>query len=69
MGTVAILFNGEEPFKQNVNFPLTEGPMRNLVEIGQAVSEKTFKDYTMLYMYIVQGKRQITLEGQNFDVI
>ena len=30
--------------------------MRNLMKIGQAVSEKIFKDYAILYMYIVQGK-------------
>ena len=29
--------------------------MLNLVKIGQAVWEKTFKDYTILYMYIAQG--------------
>ena len=35
--------------------PSTEGPMWNLVKIGQAVSEKkTFKDYEILYMYIAQ---------------
>ena len=30
-------------------------------EIGQAVSEKTFKDHEILYMYIAQGQMQITL--------
>ena len=33
-----------------------------------AVSEKnTFKNYTILYMYIAQWQGQITLKGQNFD--
>ena len=35
--------------------------MRNLVKIGQAVSEtKTFKDFMILYMYIAQGQGQTT---------
>ena len=29
--------------------------MRNIFKIGQAVSEKKFKDYTILYLYIVKG--------------
>ena len=33
--------------------------MWNLMKIGQAVSEK-FKDYDILYMYLPQGKGQIT---------
>ena len=56
MGMAAILFNGVEPFKQIVNIPSTEGPMRNLVKIGQAVSEKMFKDHTILYMYKPRNK-------------
>ena len=37
-------------------------------EIAQAVSEKeTFKNYTILYMYIAQGQGQITPRGQKFD--
>ena len=52
---VAILFNGLEPFEQTVNISSTEGPMWNLVKIGQVVSEKTaFKDYTILFIYIAQ---------------
>ena len=52
MGMVAILFNGVEPFEQIVNILSTESSMWNLVKIGQAVSEKTFKDYMILNMYI-----------------
>ena len=57
MGIAAILFNGVEPFEQIANFPLTEGSMWNLVTTGLAVSEKMFKDYMILhmYMYIAQG--------------
>ena len=45
--------------------PSIEGPKRNLVKIGQAVSErKPFKDYKVLYMYIAQGQGQITLEDK-----
>ena len=40
MGMVAISFNGVEPFEQVIIIPSTEGPMWNLVKIGQAVSEK-----------------------------
>ena len=39
MVMVAILFNGAEQFEQIVNIR-TEGPMWNLVKIGQVVSEK-----------------------------
>ena len=41
--------------------------MLNLVIIGDAVSEKTFKDDMILYLYIAQGQGQITLVGQTFD--
>ena len=33
--------------------------MPNLVKIGQVVTEKMFKDFTILYMYIAQGQGQI----------
>ena len=46
MGTVAILFDGAEPFEQIGNTLLT-GPIWNLVKIAQTLSEKkTFKNYT-----------------------
>ena len=68
MGMAAILYNRVEPFEQIGNTLLTEGPMRILVKIVQTVSEKkTFKNYTILYMYIEQGQGQITIWGQNFD--
>ena len=51
MDMAAILFNSAEPFELIDN---TESPMRNLVKTGQAVSEKTFKVYMILYMYIAQ---------------
>ena len=47
----AIVFNGMETFEQTVIIHSTEGPMWNLVKIGQAVSN----DYTILYIYITQG--------------
>ena len=60
MGMTAILFSGAEPFEQIVNTHLTEGPMWNMVKIAQVVSEKKmFNNYTILYMYIAQGQRQI----------
>ena len=52
MGMAATFFNGAETFEQIVNSLLTQAPMGNLAKIGQAVSEKTFKNYTILYMYI-----------------
>ena len=67
MGMAAILKFGAEPVEQIINTLTTEGPMWNLVEIAQAVSAKTFKSYTLLYMYVAQGKRQITPKRQNFD--
>ena len=61
MGMATVLFNSAEPFEQIDNTPSTEGPMWNLVEIGQAVSEKKiFKDYTISYMYIAQGQGRKT---------
>ena len=62
MGMAAILLNSTEPFEQIVNILLIEDPMltmRNLVKTVQTVSEKTFKDFTILYMYIAQGQDQI----------
>ena len=57
----AILFDHAERFEQIDNTSLTEGPIWNLVKIGQAVSEeKTFKDYNILYLYTAQGQGQIT---------
>ena len=68
MGMAAIFFDGVEPFEQIGNTLLTEGPMWNLVKIAQAVKEKkTFKNYTILYMYSAQGQGQITPRGQSFD--
>ena len=46
MELVAILFN--DAFEQSDNMPSTEGPKCNLVKIGQAVSEKTFRFYTCI---------------------
>ena len=58
----AILFNDAEQFKQSINTPSTEGRTWNLVKIGQVVLEKkTFKNFKVLYLYIAQGQRQITL--------
>ena len=55
-----IFFNDSELFEQTDNMPSTKGLMWNLVKIGQTVSEKMFKDYKILYMYIAQGQVQIT---------
>ena len=67
MGMAAIMFNGAEPFEKIVNTPSKEGPMWNLVKIGQLVSKKTFKDYMILYLYTAQVQGQITPGRQNFD--
>ena len=55
----AILFNGSELFGQIVNILSTDGPMRKLVKIVQAVSEKMFIGFTILYMYIADWQGQI----------
>ena len=52
--------------KKTVNIASTEGHTWNLVKIGQAVSEKMFKDFTILYMYRALGKGQIT-RGRGHD--
>ena len=65
MGMAAILFRDAKPFEQIINKPSTEGPMWNLVKIGQMVSEKeTFKDCTILYTYLAQVQGQITPKFQ-----
>ena len=65
MDMVAILCNCAEPFKHIGNTLSTEW---YLVKIAQAVSEnKTFKNYTILYMFIAQWQGQITFKGQKFD--
>ena len=68
MGMVAILFNDAEPLEQIVNIPSTEDPMRNLVKIGQMVSEKMFKDFMMftLYLYIAQEQWADNPQGAKF---
>ena len=48
-----------EPFGQIDTTPSTEGPMWNLMKIGQAVSEKKVKDYKILYMYRAQRQEQL----------
>ena len=65
MGMSSILFNGAEPYEQVVNIPSTD-PMWNLVKICQVVSEKKLEDFMILYLYIAQGKGQITLRRQVF---
>ena len=56
MGMAAILFNGAEPFEQIVNILLTEGSIWNLMKSVEAVSEKTFKDFTILYIKMYGGE-------------
>ena len=59
MGTAATLFNDTKPCEQIVNTLSTKGPVRNLVKIAPAVSQKkAFKYYTMLYL-LAQGQGQI----------
>ena len=65
LGMAAILFNCAE---QIGNIRLREDPIWNLVKIAQTVSDKkTFKKYTILYMYIAQGQWQITLWDKIFS--
>ena len=57
MGMATILFNSTEPFDQVVNILSTEDSMWNLMKVVQEVSEKkTFKHFTILYMYRPRGK-------------
>ena len=63
----AILYINAEPFEQIHNMPLSEGPKCNLVKIGQAISEKTFKDYEILYNVYSPGTRADNPGEQNFD--
>ena len=63
MSMAAILFNGVD--QTNCQYPFNRRPH---VKIAQAVLEKkTSENYTILYMYIVQGQGQIILRGQSFD--
>ena len=52
MGMEAVLFCWVEPFEQVINTLSKDGSMWNLVNIAQA----TFKNDTILYMYIASGK-------------
>ena len=56
MDMAAILLSDAEPIGNTFS---TEDSMWNQVKIAQAVSEYTFKNYTVLYMYITQGQRQV----------
>ena len=67
MGMMELLFDAEQ-FGQIDNISSTESPMWNLVKIGQAVSEKMFKDYNILYMYTAQGQGQISTGDKIFVV-
>ena len=53
MGMAVILFNSAEPFQIDNN-PLTVGLIWNLEKISQAVSDKIFKDYMILCIFIAQ---------------
>ena len=53
---VVIVFSCAEPFEQIENTPSKEGTMLNLVKTDRAVLGKTFKNCTILYMYIAQGQ-------------
>ena len=68
---VAILFNGAESFEQIeqiVNTLSTEDSMWNVAKTAQVVSEKkTFKNYTILYMYIAKGQGMITSRDKDFN--
>ena len=61
-----MLFNDAELFDQIDNTPSIEGQVWKLVKIGQAASEKMFKDYKILYMYIARGQGQITLGAKSW---
>ena len=61
MGLVAILFNGAKPFEQIVNTPSVDSPMGSLVKTS---FREGFKNYTILYLYLVQGQGQIIPGGK-----
>ena len=63
MGVAVTVFNGTEQFEQ---IPSTESFIWNLVKIRQAVSEKTFKDYIILYHIYSLEARADKPGGQNF---
>ena len=57
MDMAATLLKNAEPFAQINNTSSTECLVWNLMKIDHAVLEKeTFIDYTILYMYIAQGR-------------
>ena len=54
--------NGVWPFEPAALNPVsTVGLTWNLVETGQKVSEELFDNFTVLYMYTVQGQGKITI--------
>ena len=52
--------NGAWPFEQTLIPVSTVGLTWNLVEIGQVVLKKLFKNIMILYMYTVQVQVKIT---------
>ena len=63
----ATLFNFAEPFEQIGNTLSTEGPIRNLEKIAQAVSQKkAFKNHNFIHVYSPVARAD-NLRGQNFD--
>ena len=60
MDMAAIMLNGAKLFYQIVNILSPEGPMRNLMKIVPEASEKkTFKDFTIIYIFITPGQGKI----------
>ena len=61
MGMAGILFNGAEPFDQIVRIFFNRRPyVKSNENCSRGFREEGFKDFTILYMYIAKGQRQIT---------
>ena len=54
------MFTGTKPFEQIVNNFRARTHVKSDGNRSSGFREKTFKDYTILYMYIAQGQGQVT---------
>ena len=53
--------------KKVTNTLSTEDSMRNLVNFAQGVTEKQYKNYTVLYIYIAQGQGRVIPSELKFN--
>ena len=66
MGVTA---DGAHQVEKNFHLISTVGSTRNLVEIGQVVSEELLNNIMILYMYTAHGQWKITLADKKILIL